>query len=164
MGWSATPTRRDLCYSGSMTTLKDTDAAYLAGLIDGEGTISIYRCKSTRYVNGFNYRPVVEISNTYKGILEWAHGLIGDGWLKITNPGNVLKKGHKPLWRFRVSTTDCRWVLPQIRPYLRIKGEQADVLIAYFERVTNTRPAHRDETETLARQLNVLNRRGADVT
>jgi hypothetical protein len=39
--------------------LSDTEAAYLAGIIDGEGTITL-----TRTHRGENRRPVVSISST----------------------------------------------------------------------------------------------------
>jgi len=54
-----------------------TEAAYVAGLIDGEGTISL-----TRKHAGENRQLAVSIANTELAILEYALRVIGVG--KIT--------------------------------------------------------------------------------
>lgn len=46
--------------------LSETDAAYLAGLIDGEGTIAL-----TRLHHGQNRQLVIAVSSTVRSLLEW---------------------------------------------------------------------------------------------
>ncbi|MGH8618677.1 MAG: LAGLIDADG family homing endonuclease, partial [Burkholderiales bacterium] len=57
--------------------LSPTDAAYLAGLIDGEGTIGL-----TRRHRNDQRQVVVSISNTERPLLEWVLLTVGAG--KIT--------------------------------------------------------------------------------
>ena len=141
--------------------LEPTSAAYLAGLIDGEGTIALWRGHQSKPRVTRTYRPVIEISNTHLGVLEWVKLLIGGGWLKQTNPKRSREKGHKPLFRYRFRTTDLHWVIPQVRPYLKIKGAQADLLVRYFESVTSTRPeVERDVLESMWARAKELNHRG----
>ena len=107
------------------------------------------------------YRPVIEISNTHEGVLQWVADLIGAGWFSCTNKKNAREKGHKELHRFRFRTTDLHWIIPQIRPYLKIKGEQADLLVEYFKQVTSTRPKNREGLASLHEQFATLNHRGS---
>jgi hypothetical protein len=54
------------------------EAAYVAGIIDGEGTITL-----TRIHRGENRRPVVSISSTERALLEYVQLVVGAG--RITN-------------------------------------------------------------------------------
>lgn len=129
-----------MCYTAPLNKLLDIkDAAYIAAFIDGEGTIGLWR-RVKPETGHLSYRPMVEVCNTNKEVLGWFAEIIGNGWFNQTNKKNVAESNHKPLYRFRFRTQDLRWVLPQIRPYLKIKGRQADLLTEYFELVKNTRP------------------------
>ncbi len=150
MGWVIPPDR----------VLEATDAAYLAGLIDGEGSIALWRGFQKNGVT-HTYRPIIEISNTHLGVLEWVKLLVGNGWLGLTNPKNVRVHLHRPLYRYRFRTTDLHWVIPQIRPYLKIKGAQADLLVRYFDVVPHTRPdVDRSVLESMWETSRALNQRG----
>ena len=52
--------------------MKSVEIAYLAGLIDGDGTISINKDRRS-------HKPVVSIANTNREVLEWCRNLIGRG-------------------------------------------------------------------------------------
>ncbi len=73
--------------------LDQTDAAYIAGLIDGEGTVTLSR----RHRNK-NRQLVVSISNTDRPLLEYVLNAVGAG--KITNikePANLTTPRATPL-------------------------------------------------------------------
>lgn len=53
------------------------EAAYLGGIIDGEGTITLTRVHANE-----NRRLVVSIANTELDLLQYVHGVVGAG--KIT--------------------------------------------------------------------------------
>jgi hypothetical protein len=57
-----------------MNTLSDVEAAYVAGIIDGEGTITL-----TRTHRGENRRPVVSISSTELPLLSYVQSVVGAG-------------------------------------------------------------------------------------
>lgn len=141
--------------------MKKTDAAYLAGLIDGEGSIALWAGFKKNHVTR-SYRPIIEISNTHLGVLEWANQVVGNGWLKPTNKLNHRAKNHKLLYRVRFRTQDLRWLIPLIQPYLKIKGKQASLLLEYFALVTHTRPstANKRKIDAIWRRFRLLNRRG----
>lgn len=59
--------------------LSATDAAYIAGLIDGEGSITL-----TRKHRNENRQPAITISNTERILLEFV--------LRVTGAGKITRK------------------------------------------------------------------------
>ncbi len=74
--------------------LKSTDAVYIAGLVDGEGTITL-----TREHANENRRSVVSISNTELPILYFVRDVCGIG--KITSKRRNSDK-HTPSYVYKV--------------------------------------------------------------
>jgi len=87
------------------------EAAYLAGLIDGEGTISLSR----RHANE-RRQLVVSISSTEPELVDWAASTTGVG--KITRKRTSSDK-HAPGLTYSVSNRQALAVLRQVQPYLR---------------------------------------------
>src|ERR1035441_7731027 len=73
-------------YGRKCNLLSDVDAAYLAGIMDGEGTIMIY--KRGRAAAGMR----ITVANTFRPLLEWVVVATGCGSI-VTKPGN---EKHKP--------------------------------------------------------------------
>jgi hypothetical protein len=92
-------------------TLMIDEAAYLAGLIDGEGTITLSR----RHANE-KRQLVVSISSTEPDLVEWAANATGVG--KITRKRTSSDK-HAPGLTYTVSNRQALAVLKQVLPYLR---------------------------------------------
>lgn len=76
----------------SVSFLSPTEAAYLAGLIDGEGTIAL-----TRRHRGSERQLVVTISNTERPLLEYVLKTAGAG--RITTK-RTYKANHSPGFTF----------------------------------------------------------------
>jgi len=84
--------------------LSDWLAGYIAGMVDGEGTITVSRNKDLRiYNNNLAMLSVIQV---------FAGGKISPNG---TPPGLVLS--------FRLE--EKKWLLPQIIPYLIIKKQKA---------------------------------------
>jgi len=97
------------------------EAAWLAGFIDGEGTIASYISKG-KYPTW-----VLSVASTDRGSLEYCQ--------QITCAGGICEKrvypGRKPAFTWKVSAQrDLVAVLEQVRPYLQIKKEQADIFLS----------------------------------
>lgn len=73
-----------------LRTLSAVDAAYVAGIIDGEGTITLVRMH-----RGENRRPVVSISNTELQLLQYVLTVVGAG--RITNKRTAARTTHRAL-------------------------------------------------------------------
>ena len=101
---------------------KDTDLAYMAGLIDGEGTIFIY------IDNRGREHRILNIGNTNRELLEWVESVFGGRVCR----GSIPKKDNWAqgyLWQCGPLVADN--ILRACFKYLKIKQKQAAILIAY---------------------------------
>jgi len=91
--------------------LSAPEAAYIAGLIDGEGTITL-----TRKHRNENRQLAVTISNTEKGLLDYVLKAIGAG--KITGK-RTTREHHTPSFTYAIYNRQALNLLEQIHPYLK---------------------------------------------
>jgi len=104
-------------------------AAYLAGLIDGEGTITLSR----RHANE-RRQLVVSVVSTEREILEWVLAEIGAG--KLTRKRTVSER-HAPSFTYSISNRRALALLREIEPYLRsYKRRRARLALENFLAVT----------------------------
>jgi len=89
--------------------------AYLAGLFDGEGTV-------TTYVPNGHIQLKVSIANQDLGVLEWIKGIYGGS--VYSNQGHCFKYDLQGLSRVKKFLLD-------IFPYLRIKRSRAFVALQF---------------------------------
>ena len=119
---------------GSSTKMNDSDAAYLAGLFDGEG--SVYYKKTKQIKHNRPGKPIhnvwvirMEIAMTDKEVLEWVWETTGVG---AFGPRKV-KKGYKPQWRWRASHRDALKVCKWLWPYAQTKLHKIEQVIDHYE-------------------------------
>lgn len=112
-----------------MKTLSEVDAAYIAGIIDGEGTITL-----TRTHRGENRRAVVSISSTELSLLTYVRSVIGAG--RIT--GKVCaREHHSPSYAYCITSRQALQLLTQVTPFLRTyKSKRACMLLEDYTRLT----------------------------
>lgn len=109
--------------------LSAVDAAYLAGFIDGEGTVTL-----TRKHKNENRQLAVTISNTERQILEFCLKAIGAG--KITNK-RTTKSHHTPSFTYAIYNRQALALLKQIEPYLRsYKVKRARLILENYIALT----------------------------
>lgn len=140
------------------------DCAYLAGLFDGEGCVTIRKRPPqgppTHYILG------TSVVNTYSDALIWIRDTFGGALNSRQPPGNA-----KRTWTWIASCGVSYRMLQRISPFLRIKHQQAAIAIGFYERVVayNGSRYHPLDAEELAwRQeqyeaVRRLNRRGPPV-
>lgn len=105
------------------------DAAYIAGLIDGEGTISLSR--KHRFENR---QLVVSISNTERNLLNYVQETVGAG--RITNK-RTSRANHTPSFTYSISNRQALDLLKQISPYLKsYKSGRATLILDHYVRLT----------------------------
>ena len=123
-------------------SLSAVDAAYLAGFIDGEGTITL-----TRKHKNENRQLAITISNTERQILEFCLNAIGAG--KITNK-KTTKSHHTPSFTYAIYNRQALTVLEQIVPYLRsYKVKRAQLILESYIALT---PRNGKYTEKMLHQ------------
>ncbi len=114
----------------SCRNLTEPERAWLAAIIDGEGTITISKVKDIEYRRGFYYCPKLEISNTNKTVLDKVWQLVGAGGVYIAKRE---QSAWKKKWAYMASAGVMRAILPQIIPYLIIKRAQAERMWEYLK-------------------------------
>lgn len=101
------------------------DAAYIAGIIDGEGTITL-----TRKHRNEHRQLAVTISSTERCLLEFVKTTLGVG--KITNK-RTSKSNHAPGFTFSVYNRQALILLQHIAAYLRTyKRRRAELILANY--------------------------------
>ncbi len=110
--------------------LSETDKAYLAGLMDGDGTINMGKFKNKRARTGFGVSSDVAFITTYKHFADKIYELIG-GDLKTF----IYKDSREKKEGYRVTMSNARSrlaLLELIEPYLILKKERAQTMIEYI--------------------------------
>ena len=111
--------------------LSETEAAYIAGFIDGEGSIGLSdRGKEARKTRDLIYIMKISISNTNRDVLEWIRLKIGFGSIYTARKGN---NKHKQSYQWAIVGRRCVDLLEWIYPYLKVKRLQAEVLFEFAE-------------------------------
>ena len=113
----------------NVNSLSTVNASYLAGLIDGEGTVTLTRLSKNRQ-RGL----AVTISNTERAILDHVLRVVGVG--KITNKRRS-RANHTPSYTFQIANRQALDLLRQVRPFLRShKSERAKLAAREYLRLT----------------------------
>ena len=129
-----------------MKTLSEVDAAYIAGIIDGEGTITL-----TRTHRGENRRAVVSISSTELPLLTYVRSVIGAG----RNTGKVrAREHHSPSYAYCITSRQALQLLAQVCPFLRTyKSKRACLLLEEYVSVTPRNGRYTAEQREAREQL-----------
>ena len=113
-----------------------TDAAYIAGLFDGEGCITCKKRKTKRKDRGgkvYNQWYIrCEMSMTDKEVIEWVHETLGFGWCKEKIIYN--KPTHyKRQWRWSCGYRDALTFAKLIWLYAQVKLHKIEQIIDRYE-------------------------------
>ena len=110
------------------------DAAFAAGLFDGEGSVYFKRTKQKKHQRPG--KPVhnvmvirMEIAMTDKDTIKWCHDLFVCGAFGERK----VKKGYKRQWRWRVSHRDALYVAKIIWPFAQVKLHAIENIIDHYE-------------------------------
>jgi hypothetical protein len=144
----------------NLPPLTDVQAAYLAGFLDGEGHFGINRHKRKDNCSGYRYGGSIRVSQTEQDVMKFIQSFAGGAMGFCTGKGN-----NKDQWNLFWSPNACRWLLPQIRPYLIRKAEIADVLQEFLDNVRARENYGRTDTEKqndLYNRAKYLNQRGIE--
>jgi len=137
--------------------LASEQAAYLAGLIDGDGYIGILRRRAPRLRVGYAYQAHVEVSSVFEEFLRGIQEMVGSGCWKRMQRGY---KSHRPVYHVTFTPNTVRWLLPLLIPHLRLKKAQAIMVLEYLSKVKRGRHGHNPRSDELYMKVKLLNRRG----
>lgn len=151
----------------------ETELAYLAGIIDGEGCISINHAGVWKKTKAFQCK--VRVANSNQNLINWVMQILGKLDIKA-HITHSKRCEDNPKWK-RVydvavlNQTKCHTLLKAISPYLIGKKAQASLLLEWIESRWNQKrpegfryiPYSKRELE-IVQQLKNLNQRGTSQT
>ena len=120
-------------------SLSEYERGYISGIIDGEGSIFIYKRKTRQYC------LMLAVTNTNRELLEEIKFLIGGQIQTVKRRGN-----HKTCYILQVHSNGLRRLLPNIR--LLVKEEQrllALYMLELLEAGMHRGVKHRSQEEEL---------------
>lgn len=121
------------------------ELAYAAGIIDGEGCISIFESKNE--ISNKEYRKPGDVRYRYKVIVKMVDPQAVELLLELFGGCIYLQKprtrGNFPGLTWTVSERRAAECMEKILPYLRVKRDRAELLIRFCENVSKYRYAGR---------------------
>lgn len=139
------------------------DKAYLAGIIDGEGSLYVASASLPSGTKSYSARLSVDQSN--EEFIRWVASMFGVGCVAEVTKKSSL--GKKRAFAWRASCKEAASVLRAVIPYLKIKKRQAELLLE-LEENKSPRGASSVSVEAMKRREEIktevtsLNRTGDD--
>ena len=122
--------------------IRESDAAYIAGLFDGEGSIEFTKRKEKKRNGTYDCRRIsMEISMTDESVLRWVTEVLNVGTLTKKPRKGLRKNGTKYLmqYRWRCTFRDAYYVCRVLWPYAHTKLPKIQQVIDHYsqEKVMN---------------------------
>lgn len=116
-------------FGGAMKEPEERETmAYIAGLIDGDGSIILSKMATTK--RGVQYRPVLQVHNSKRGMPAFIQKILG-GTLASDKP---KKQGNKTIWKWMLQGKEgCLFALEKLIPCLVIKKDSATALFEFLK-------------------------------
>jgi|SRR5271154_16820 len=110
--------------------------AYLAGIVDGKGSICIFRINPAKYNRYQNpcFRGVLTISNTREELFEWIEKNFGDLNKSKKHRRSIFKKNstHEGwIYEWVIQGPRLVDICTQLLPFLVVKKRQAELMIQF---------------------------------
>lgn len=104
------------------------DLGYIAGIIDGEGCITLFRFRKNNHLqDNWFYYPLVQVGMTHKGLVRMLWSKLGGLYKEVTPKDGV----RRPYAVWSLKGQACIDLLASIEKYLIVKHDEA-MLIRQF--------------------------------
>lgn len=117
--------------------MKDVDIAYCAGLIDGEGYVAVVNQKKYGYVYP---TPMIAVQMTDFNAIEFLQLTFGQG--SVCFP-KTAQRHHLQTARWQANSRQAYFVAKLIEPYLLVKKQAAQAIIAHYDSAKPEDKPHR---------------------
>ncbi len=115
-----------------MKPITDIEAAYIAGMVDGEGGLSI--SKKDPPNRSVTYGVSFTITNTNTEVLRWIRDKLGSGKVE---PKPKSERQWKLVYQLIFETYEITPILLRIKNHLIVKREHAELVLQF---IAETRP------------------------
>lgn len=115
-----------------MPPLSDIDAAWIAAVIDCEGTLTVHT-PYNKHRNNRNIQIFCRVDMTDDGIPRRLHKLCAGTFRELhRRPNDPVT--NRPHCYWNLSSNGLRWLLPQIYPYMIVKKRNAEIIAEILRR------------------------------
>lgn len=124
--------------------LTEEQKSYIAGIIDGEGSICLTQNNANEYRS-----PSITVASTTYELMEYLKNNIGGS----ISTKKVYKETHKPSWQWAIKTNKTIELLTEIKDYLLVpeKKYRANLIVNEYKAVTPRNGKYTEEM--LAKKL-----------
>ena len=127
--------------------MEEVEKAYLAGIVDGEGTVTL-----SKHHKNETPTPRVIVANTNLELLRWIKARVGG----VITSKRKYKICHRDSYAWAVCQNRAICFLNDIKQFLIIKKKQADLITRDYKKVTNR--AGRYTPEMLSKKYQLVNK------
>jgi hypothetical protein len=126
--------------------------AYIAGILDGEGSIGL-----ASHTQPYALCPTVRVVNTHHGLIGELGRLLGGG----TRCHLAGRPNQRSTWRWECSGTLAYEVLRRALPYLIVKRAHAEAILSARQGPALNGPEARAHNLAIRERIRQLNHRGS---
>lgn len=119
--------------------------AWLAAMVDGEGTIGLYDVVMTHNTNKRGWSCKMRIYNSNRKVLDKAKEICGCGNIYLHMDNESKFNGWKDEFQFCISAKNMELVLPKLIPYLIIKRPVATLVLEALPLLRRRRMHYHDD-------------------
>ena len=129
-----------------MKKIKSQDLYYIAGLIDGEGTVSLIKRNKNE-----GRSPYISVSSTTPELVYFLHETLGGRVQSKTK----YQQHHKDTWDWRASNQEALDIIAKIGPYLKEpeKRRRAELISLNYKKLTVRNGKYTDDQLKLKREF-----------
>lgn len=125
----------------------EIELAWLAGIVDGEGTITLVRHNRNKFRS-----PVISVASTTYELLLEVQRIAGGGSISSKK---VYATHHKPSWTWALQRRKALALIEALIPYLRepLKLTRAQFLLSNYSKCTSRNGKYTKEQLDLKEQM-----------
>ena len=141
-----------------MIELTKVQQAYVAGILDGEGTITVSFGRPHKGSVMPTMSPLITITNSNMELISYLQQLLPGSTIKTTKETNI----RKAVYTIQIARLlDIEKLIIQIQPYMVAKNKQASLLLKYCKlRKLDTLLTYNPKLFKIAQTIRDLNKRG----
>ncbi len=137
---------------GFMKQSKLSKYAYAAGIIDGEGSISVSKCNHRKGAANPGYAITIDVAMKDGRVIDWLFGTFGGSVRQESNNPSCYRKSpdgriykNCTLYHWYIKCNKAAEVLKRVLPFLKLKKRQAELAIRLQSRINGAKSLKRNK-------------------
>lgn len=107
---------------------RHTEIAYLAGIIDGEGSLTIGNYSANKKTGVLHYQTILSITNSDFSLIQWLHNTFGGNFWKYSAK-QTPKVSRQAYYRWVATGDLLTHICELVYPFMICKKKQVEIMI-----------------------------------